>query len=301
MFKENSIIYLDGEYKKLSDSSVSPLTHSLHYGSGAFEGIRAYKLKKGTSILKLEEHIDRLFYSATRIGMEIKETKEEIIQIIINIMKKNNLESAYIRPLTFYDHSSLGVATKNNKVILMIAAWEWGKYLSESVRVVVSQFRRISEKSTFCDAKISGHYVNSILAKNKALKDGYDEALLLDHEDNIAEGTGENIFFIKGKELHTPKLGKILAGITRKLVIEISTKLGYEIIERDIKLSELKDFDGAFFTGTAAEVSPISEITNTDGNKFIFDLNYGKDIRDKFFYLVSEDNEDIDGNFTLVE
>lgn len=300
MFNENTIVYLGGKYLELKDSNISPLTHTLHYGTGAFEGIRAYKIKNGTGVLKLREHIDRLFYSSEKIGLEILETREEVEEIILNILRKNNLETAYIRPMVYFDETSLGVVPSNNKTILFVAAWEWGKYLPESVSVEISDFRRISEKSTITDAKISGHYVNSLLAANVAKKNGFDEALLLDHNDNIAEGPGENIFFIKDKKLLTPKLGKILSGITRKTVIEIAGKMGYEVIEKDISISELSDFEGAFFTGTAAEVTPISKITEKSGKEYNFNINSGIDIKKEFFEIVGEESSDENNYFTLI-
>ena len=300
MFDKNLIVYLDGEFSLLSKSNISPMTHSLHYGSGVFEGIRAYKIKNGTGVFKLSEHIDRLFYSAEKIGLEIPQSKKELIEATLEVLRKNNLQSAYIRPLVFFDESALGITTAKNKTRVLIAAWEWGKYLPDSVSVKISNFARISEKSTICDAKISGHYVNSLLATSSAKKQGFDEALLLDHCGNIAEGPGENIFFISGKSLFTPKLGKILNGITRSTVIDIAKNLGYKIHQEDISPSRLAEFEGAFFTGTAAEVTPISSIENSDGEKFSFSTSAGLDIKNAFFKMIGEESADDENNFTLI-
>ncbi len=300
MFEKDLIVFLDGKYLKLEDADVSVMTHSLHYGSAVFEGIRAYNTINGTAVFRLQEHIDRLFYSAEVIGAEIPFTKEELIEATLEVLRKNNLKSAYIRPLVFFDDTSLGLKVANSKVRVLIAAWDWGKYLSESVKVKISEFKRISEKSTIPDAKISGHYVNSILAGSQVQKKGFDEALLLDHNDAIAEGPGENIFFIKDKILYTPKKGKILTGITRSSVIEFAQKLGYEVQEVEIFTRDLENFEGAFFTGTAAEVTPISEITDLTGNVFKFNLNTVEEIKTKFFSIVEGKEEESDNWFTKI-
>ncbi len=292
MFDHNLQIWLNGELKTLADSSVSPLSHTLHYGSGAFEGIRAYETTDGkTQIFRLDEHIDRLFYSAEAIHLTIPYTKEELITASEEVLQANNLQSAYIRPLVYFNDKTLGVNPDGNDTQVLIAAWSWGQYLADAVSAEVSDYRRISEKSTICDAKVSGHYVNSILATSIAKKNGYLEAILLDHNDHIAEGPGENIFFIKDNELHTPKLGKILAGITRDAIITMAPDLGYKVIERDISLSELKDFDSAFFTGTAAEVSPIDKIDQAGQNLQTFDLKPANELKAYFFDIVYGQND----------
>lgn len=262
MFDQDSIVWLDGELLSLKEAGLSPLTHTFHYGSGAFEGIRAYKIEQGTHIFRLKEHIDRLFYSSEKMFLSIPWSKEMLMQACVDVLHKNNLEEAYLRPIVFHDDTALGVGTHNNKPRVLIAAWAWGQYLNDAARVEVSEYRRISEQSFICDAKISGHYVNSILATNIAKQRGFDEALLLDHHDSIAEGPGENIFFIQASELHTPSLGSILAGITRDAIIQIAKDSNIPVHERAISCDELASFDGAFFTGTAAEVSPIASITN---------------------------------------
>ncbi len=287
MFDKNLIVFLDGEYKKLSETSIAPTTHSLHYGTAVFEGIRAYQTEKGTAIFRLSEHIERLFYSAKVMQMDITFSPKEVENICVEILRKNKLKSAYIRPLVFYDENSLGITTKENKTRLLILAWEWGKYLANSVTVKISPYRRISEKSTVADAKISGHYANSFLATMDAKKDGFDEALLLDHNEAIAEGPGENIFFIKEKKLYTPTNGKILPGITRDSVLRLAKEdLNYKVREKEIFPEDLDLFEGAFFTGTAAEITPIEKI-QFGTKEFVFDTEKGKDIKELFFRVVT--------------
>lgn len=292
MFSPDLKIWINGQITTLEKSGVSPLTHSLHYGSGAFEGIRAYKDTSGkTNVFRLQEHIDRLFYSSEVVFLKIPYSKEEIVTACVDVVKANNLEEAYIRPLAFHDGSTLGISVAKNKPQVLVAAWSWGQYLSDSVTVEVSPYRRISEKSTICDAKISGHYVNSLLASTHAKTNGYQEALLLDHNDCIAEGPGENIFFVKDKEIHTPKLGKILKGITRDAVITFAEDLGYKIIERDIVLKELADFESAFFTGTAAEISPILNIDQDGKTLRTFDLKKSNELKMYFLDIVHGNNK----------
>ncbi len=291
MFDENLIVFIDGEYKTLQEAKISPATHSLHYGTAIFEGIRAYQTENGTAIFRLEEHIERFFHSAEVMRMELPFSKGEMREICQSVLRKNNLKSAYIRPLAFYDESSLGITTKENKVRVLVMAWEWGKYLAEAVKVKISNYRRISEKSSVMTAKISGHYANSFLATMDAKKNGFDEALLLDHQDAIAEGPGENIFFIKDKELHTPMKDKVLPGITRNSVMELAKELNYKVTERNIFPKELEDFQGAFFTGTAAEVTPIEKIVWRE-KEMIFDTKVGQDIKELFFKTVGGNFKD---------
>jgi len=281
MFDKKLKIWHNNEIKELKDASTSLLTHSLHYGSSVFEGIRAYETKKGTGIFKLKEHIDRLFYSASVLKMKIPYTKEELCNACIKVVKENNFKSCYLRPIIFFGGEFLGVNPKKCSVNVAIIAWKWGKYIDCEPRVKISKIRRISEQSLVADAKVSGHYINSILAINDIEEQGFDEALLLDHDGMIAEGPAENIFFIKNKELHTPKLGKILAGITRGSIITIAKEFGYEVIERDIKPEELNDFDSAFFTGTAAEFTHIKSI-----DEISFDTSLGKDLKEKFLKII---------------
>lgn len=291
MFDQNLHVWLNGEVKPLSESGISPLTHSLHYGSGVFEGIRAYQDSAGkTHIFRLEEHIDRLFYSAEQVFFTIPFTKETLMEACKQTVITNSLKEAYLRPLVYHDGSALGVGVAGNSPQVLIAAWSWGQYLEGSVTVEVSEYRRISEQSVIPDAKVSGHYVNSLLATTKAKQNGYLEALLLDHAGNIAEGPGENIFFIKGTELHTPKLGKILKGITRDAVITFAADLGYTVVERDITLQELPEFESAFFTGTAAEVTPIERIDQAGKTLQTFDTTKATLFKDHFFTIIRGEN-----------
>ncbi len=301
MFDPNLTIWQNGQLSSLTNGGVSPLTHSLHYGSGAFEGIRAYQTDDSrTHIFRLSEHIDRLFYSAEKVFIDIPYSKDELVDACKVVVKENNLTEAYIRPLVFHDDSSLGVCTTANKPQVLIAAWSWGKYLGDSVSVLLSPYKRISEASVVADAKISGHYVNSLLATTHAKKLGYDEALLLDHADNIAEGPGENIFFIKGTELHTPKLGKILSGITRDAVISFAKDCGYTVQERAITVNELSSFDSAFFTGTAAEITPIEKIDSIEGTLQTFDLEKSNEIKEYFFNIIRGKNKKYQDWLTFV-
>ena len=287
MFDQNLIVFLDGRYLSLAEAEISPATHSLHYGTAVFEGIRAYNPKEEVAIFRLDDHIKRLFYSAGVMKMKIPFSEQELRKACLEVVKKNGLSSAYIRPLVFYDDASLGITTVNNKVRVLIMAWDWGKYLAESVRVKISSLRRVSEQSSVMDAKISGHYANSFLATMEVKKAGFDEALLLDGCGAIAEGPGENIFFVKGKKLYTPTAGKILPGITRNSVMSLAEDLQYEIIEKDIFPKELDFFEGAFFTGTAAEITPIESIELIDGKVIKFDVRQGEDIKKNFFDLLS--------------
>lgn len=193
--------------------------------------------------------------------MKIPFTKKAITEAILKTIKKNKIKAGYIRPLAYYGYGKMGLSTEGAKVDVIVAVWPWGSYLGEeTVKVKISPFIRIHPDSTISDAKICGHYINSILASQDAHKEGYNEALLLDYKGNVAEGPGENIFMIKSGKIYTPRLGTILAGITRESVMKVATDLGYKIIEKDIKPSELKQADEAFFTGTAAEVTPIASI-----------------------------------------
>jgi branched-chain amino acid aminotransferase len=300
MFDKNLIVYLNGKYLRLEDAKISPMTHGFHYGTGVFEGIRAYKIKKGTGIFRLQEHTDRLFYSAQKLGLEIEKSKEDISKICKELIQKNNLESAYIRPIVYFDESALGMRIGLNKTNIFIAAFPWPKYLANEVSVKISPLTRISEKSTVCDAKISGHYTNSFMASVDAKKTGFDEPLLLDHEGFIAEGSVANIFFVKNKKIVTPSKGKILAGITRQSIIDLAIDLEYEIIETQISIKDLKKFNGAFFTGTASEVTPIKKITLENNQKIEYDIAEVMELKNTFSDIISEDSIDEKGWFSIV-
>ncbi len=277
-------VWLNGKIIPYSKGNFSLLNHSMHYGSAVFEGIRAYNTKEGLAVFRLEDHIKRLFYSAKVMGFKSLWKKEEVILAIKNLIKKNNLKDCYIRPIFFYGEK-MGLLPLDAPVNLYIAAWPWGKYLEKKmVSLKVSSFRRIHPLSSFISAKISGHYSNSIIASMEARKKGYDEALLLDYNSNIAEGPGENIFFKKEKELHTPKEGSILPGITRNSVMKIGKDMGYNLLEKEIKLKDLSKYDEAFFTGTAVEINGISKIDDVVFSKEEGDLT--KEIKDIYYRVV---------------
>jgi branched-chain amino acid aminotransferase len=265
----NKIIWLDGKYIPYDEAKTHLLTHTLHYGAGVFEGVRAYETEDGPAIFRLKEHTDRLFRSAKIIDMKIPFSKEEINEAQIEILKRNSLKSAYLRPMVFYGSEYLGLGTRNLSVHVMIAAWEWGAYLGEEnmikgIKVCTSSFSRNHVNSSFCKAKANGNYLNSILALKEAQANGCEEALLLDHQGCVAEGSGENIFMIRDGILITPDLTSILEGITRDAIIKLAQDLGIKTIERRITRDELYVADEAFFTGTAAEVTPIRIIDNRE-------------------------------------
>ncbi len=241
-----------------------PITcHALHYGTGVFEGIRCYKLTNGKrGIFRLSDHIKRLFLSAKVLKMDIKFAESEIREACKIVIKENGLSDAYIRPIVFYNFGRIGLNVLKENVDVAVFAIEFPKYLEEEVRVKISSYRRMNHLFTNPEAKISGHYFNSVLATLEAKEFGYDEALMLDSEGNIAEGPGENIFFIKGETLITPPSGSILQGITRDTVLKFAKDLGFRTIIRNVSVHELECFDEAFFTGTAAEITPIKEINS---------------------------------------
>lgn len=253
-------IWINGKFISYQAAKVPILNHSLHYGSAVFEGVRCYKTSEGPAIFKLKEHIDRLFHSAEVMGMRIPYAKKEIISATMELVKKNKLKECYIRPLVFYGEK-MGLLPLGAPLHVAIAAWPWGKYLDKnSIAVKIVHQMRIHPKSSVMTAKIAGHYSNSILAALEAKKAGCDEALLLDWNGNIAEGPGENIFFVKGNILYTPQKSAILPGITRNSVMAMSKGLGFSVVEKNIKPRQLKTFDESFFVGTAVEVNAIGKI-----------------------------------------
>ena len=263
--QETEFIWMNGKFVKWEDAKIHVLTHALHYGSGVFEGIRVYKTNKGAAIFRLKEHVKRLFDSAESLFMKIPYSQEDIEEAIKETVKINKLEEGYIRPIVFYGYGKMGLDPKGAKIEVAIAVWPWPSYIGDSAKVAVSSFVRISPKSLKADKKVCGHYINSILASLEAKEKGYDEALLLDSEGKVAEGPGENIFLVKeGKIKTVPLRGQILPGITRDSVIKIAKDLGYEVLEEDISLEELKQADELFFTGTAAEVTPITQLDDKE-------------------------------------
>jgi branched-chain amino acid aminotransferase len=263
-------IWMDGQMVDWRDAKIHVLTHTLHYGCGAFEGVRAYKTAQGTAIFRLGEHTDRLLNSAKILRMSIPYNKEAIMQAQVDVVRENKLESCYLRPLTWIGSRKLGVSPKGNTIHLMVAAWPWGAYLGDEgirhgIRVKISSYTRHHVNITMTQAKAVSNYSNSILANMEATDDGYDEALLLDTSGFVSEGAGENVFVIKGGVIYTPDLSAgALNGITRNTVFHIAKDLGLEIVQKRITRDEIYIADEAFFTGTAAEVTPIRELDRVE-------------------------------------
>ena len=259
-------IWMDGQLVDWRDAKVHVLTHTMHYGCGTFEGLRAYKTDKGTAIFRLQEHTDRLFNSAKILRMTIPFTKEQVNAAQCEVVRSNQLESGYIRPLAWLGSEKLGVSPKGNKVHLMVAAWTWGAYLGaegmeRGIRIKTSSYTRHHVNITMTQAKTVSNYTNSILANMEATDDGYDEALLLDAAGFVSEGAGENLFIIKDGVVYTPDLSAgALNGITRNTVLHICADLGIEVVQKRITRDEVYIADEAFFSGTAAEITPIREL-----------------------------------------
>ena len=265
MDDRDGFIWQDGKWVDWREAKVHVLTHTLHYGAGVFEGLRAYHAERGTAIFKLPEHTDRLFRSAHILNMKIPFSKETLNQAHCEALAKNQLDSAYIRTMCYYGSEGMGLRADNLKVHVIIAAWEWGAYLGAEnmetgIRVRTSSYMRNHVNSTMCKAKANGNYINSILALQEALATGYDEALLLDHQGLAAEGSGENLFIVRQGRLYTPDLTSALEGITRDTIITIAREYGLEVAEKRITRDEIYISDEAFFTGSAAEVTPIREL-----------------------------------------
>lgn len=255
------MIWKNGKLIPWQDATIHVLSHVLHYGSGAFEGIRFYNTPQGPAIFRLIDHVDRLFYSAKILNMPMTFSKEEVITAIKEVVRVNRLESGYIRPIAFYGYGKVGVNPVGNPVELVIACWSWQDYLPhDRVDVKTSRYIRIHPHSTVIDAKLSGHYINSILASLELQGTHYHEALLLDSNGHITEGVSENFFMVKNGIIYTPSLGGILSGITRDTVIKLANYLNYKVIETDVSLRDAYSADEAFFTGTAAEITAIKSI-----------------------------------------
>lgn len=259
-------IWMDGKFVKWQDAKVHVLTHTLHYGLGVFEGIRCYEGVDGNSyIFRLKEHIDRLYDSAHICEIKIPFKKEDIIKATKECLKKNKLKEGYIRPIVFVGDGPMGLYVEDYPVRVAIACWAWGAYLGEEglkkgIRAKISSFTRHHPNVMMTKAKVSGNYVNSILAKKEAKHAGYDEAIMLDPEGYVSEASGENIFIVKNRKLKTTPLTTILPGITRDSIIQIAKELGYEVVEERFTRDELYLADEVFFTGTAAEVTPVREV-----------------------------------------
>jgi branched-chain amino acid aminotransferase len=267
MSDRDGLIWMDGEWLPWRDAKVHVLTHTLHYGMGVFEGVRAYQTDKGAAIFRLQDHTRRLLDSGKILGMDVPYDADTLNEVQCQAVRDNNLDNAYIRPMCFYGSEGMGLRADNLRVHCMVAAWDWGSYLGaegmeKGIRIKTSSFTRHHVNITMCKAKSNGNYINSMLALQEALHDGYDEALLLDTEGFVAEGSGENIFVVRDGVIYTPDLTSALDGITRRTIVELANELGYEIVVKRITRDEVYIADEAFFTGSAAEVTPIRELDN---------------------------------------
>ncbi len=267
MADRDGFIWLDGEMVPWREAKIHVLTHTLHYGMGVFEGVRAYKTDEGAAIFRMEEHTNRLFRSAHIMGMKMEFDKETINEATRAAVRDNNLESGYIRPMVFFGSEGMGLRADKLKAHVMVAAWSWGSYMGaeameKGIKVRTSSFTRHHVNANMCKSKTNGSYVNSMLALQEALSCGCDEALLLDTEGYVAEGSGENFFLVRDGVIYTPELTSALDGITRNSIIILAQELGYTVKEKRITRDEVYVADEAFFTGTAAEVTPIRMLDN---------------------------------------
>jgi|TARA_B110001452_G_scaffold46484_2_gene35527 branched-chain amino acid aminotransferase len=303
--KKSKFIWLDGELVDWDNANVSVMTHTLHYGTGVFEGMRARDTDKGTSVQFLDDHVDRLYRSAEAYNLEIPFNKNVISNAIKEIVKVNNLKSAYIRPLVFFGDGEMGLLPQNIPVRVAIAAWEWGAYLgddagSKGVNVCISDWQRISPKSFKPFAKGVGGYMNSTLAKIDAVKQGFDDAIMLSDNGTVAEGSGQNIFIYKNNQLLTPPIETgALGGITRKMVMEIAHHIDIPVVEQDLSPADLIASDEIFFTGTATE---IVGVVSVDSNK-ISDGSVGEvtsKIRSKYLEIVNGQDDNFKNYITLI-
>jgi len=258
---------MDGKFVPWNDAKVHVLAHTLHYGTGVFEGIRCYKTDSGSAVFRLKEHVDRLFGSMHILQMDCPFTREQVFDAILETIRVNKIDACYIRPLAFIGYGAMGVFPKENPVNVIIAVWPWGSYLGDEgmkngIRVKISSFSRPHINATMVRAKAVSNYANSLLAKREALKDGYDEAALLDTDGYVAEGSGENIFMVRNGRIKTPPLTAILEGVTRDTVIQLAQAHGIPLVEERFTRDELYLADEAFFSGTAAEITPIREVDN---------------------------------------
>jgi branched-chain amino acid aminotransferase len=265
MADRDGVIWYDGEMVPWRDATTHVLSHTLHYGMGVFEGVRAYNTPEGTAIFRLEAHTDRLFDSAHIMNMKIPFTKEELNEATRAAVRENTLESAYIRPMVFYGSEAMGLRATGLKVRVIVAAWHWGAYMGEEalktgIKVRTSSFTRHHVNISMTRAKANGNYINSMLALQEAVSGGADEAMLLDTEGYVAEGSGENIFLVKNGVVYTPEVTSCLNGITRSTILTLAAELGIAVVEKRITRDEVYIADEAFFTGTAAEVTPIREV-----------------------------------------
>lgn len=304
MADRDGLIWYDGKMVPWREATTHVLTHTLHYGMGVFEGVRAYQTPQGPAIFRLADHTRRLFNSAKILGMQIPYTAAEIDEAQRAAVRENGLDSAYIRPMAFFGAEGMGLRADGLKVHLIVAAWTWGAYLGQEsmergIRIRTSSYTRHHPNVTMCRAKANGNYINSMLALNEALRDGYDEALLLDVDGYVAEGSGENIFMVHDGVLYTPTLLSALDGITRRTIFTLAEEAGIKIVEKRITRDELYVADEAFFTGTAAEVTPIREV---DGRQ-IGSGSRGpitERLQQRYFAVVQGDTQDYAHWRTLV-
>mgnify|MGYP001259084372 FL=1 len=285
-------IWMDGQLIDWADAKVHVLTHTLHYGLGVFEGVRAYSTPEGTKIFRLNDHTNRLFESAKAVNMKIPFSQQEINEAQKEVFRVNELDEGYIRPMCFYGSEGMGLRADNLKVHCIVAAWEWPSYMSpeafeKGINIKISSYKR-ETGNIVSRSKVNGNYVTSIMALQEAMKEGYDEALLLDDEDNISEGSGENFFIVKNKTLYTPDLDASIDGITRKSIISLAEELAIKVEVKKVKLQDVLDADELFFTGTAAEVVPIRSVDKkliSDGERgevtTILQKNYFDQVRGK--------------------
>ncbi len=269
MIKKSDKIWMDGKFVSWDDANVHILTHTLHYGLGVFEGIRCYRTEEGSAIFRLDEHVERLFDSAHIFTMKIPFSKEEVRSAIIKTVKVNRMKECYIRPLVYIGYGAMGLYPKDNPIKVAVAVWPWGAYLGDEglekgIKVKVSSFTRHHVNVDMTRGKVCGYYVNSQIAKKEAIAGGYDEALLLDTEGYVSEGSGENVFIVRDGRIKTTPLTSILEGITRDSIIRIARDEKIPVVEERFTRDEIYISDEAFFTGTAAEVTPIREV---DGRK----------------------------------
>ncbi|PSP55279.1 branched-chain amino acid transaminase [Halobacteriales archaeon QS_1_67_19] len=300
-------IWMDGEFVDWDDAQIHVLTHGLHYGSGVFEGVRCYETENGPAIFRWDDHLERLYESAKPYDLEIDHDPEELTQATTELIRRQDLASCYIRPIVFYGYHSLGVSPGNCPIRTAVAAWPWGAYLGEEalengVEVMVSSWRKHASSQIPTNAKTTGLYVNSMLAGEEARRNGYAEAIVLNKEGNVAEGPGENLFLVRDGEIYTPGLAEsILDGITRDTVITLAEEMGYTVHDgATISRGELHTADELFFTGSAAEVTPIRQVDNVEiGNGSRGPVT--EELQSRFFDVVNRRTDDHDEWFRYVD
>ncbi|XGI83555.1 branched-chain amino acid transaminase [Halorutilales archaeon Cl-col2-1] len=299
-------IWMDGDLKDWEDAQIHVLSHVVHYGSGVFEGIRCYDTVRGPAVFRHRDHYERFHNSADALGIDLDYSVEELVDATHEVIEENGLESCYIRPVAFYGYNSLGVDPSDCPVRTAIAAWPWGAYLGEDaikngVEVQVSSWRRYHSSQMPTTAKINGGYVNSLLSKTEALERGYEESIMLNKEGDVAEGSGENLFMVDDGTIYTPGLGSsVLNGITRRSVVQIANDLGYEVVEKSISRGELYNADELFFTGTAAEVTPIRKVDDVvvgEGTRG----SITEEIQSTFFDVVEGERPEYDAWLDFVD